>query len=178
MTQADIVWEEAESAISFGRNFVRSEAFHTLFREGMDLVEEAAAYLDGDGREQSRQLDRHGALLYASESMRLTTRLMQVASWLLVQRAVAEGEITSEQASQEKTRVRLGHPESVIVPENITTLPETLQGLMRRSQHLHRRILHLDRVIDTQDPLSLLPESPVAVQQWLLQEAFQASRAE
>ena len=34
------------------------------------------------------------ALSYASESMRLTTRLMQLASWLLLQRAVAEGELS------------------------------------------------------------------------------------
>ena len=34
--------------------------------------------------------------------MRLTTRLMQVASWLLVQRAVDEGEMTEEEAVQRK----------------------------------------------------------------------------
>ena len=40
--------------------------------------------------------------------MRLTTRLMQIASWLLLQRAVAEGEITADQAQAEKNRIRLG----------------------------------------------------------------------
>ena len=34
--------------------------------------------------------------------MRLTTRLMQLASWLLLQRAVNEGEITAENARTEK----------------------------------------------------------------------------
>jgi hypothetical protein len=33
--------------------------------------------------------------------MRLTTRLMQLASWLLIRRAVCEGELTPEQALEE-----------------------------------------------------------------------------
>ena len=37
--------------------------------------------------------------------MRLTTRLMQVASWLLVQRAVAEGEMSLDEAAKEKYRL-------------------------------------------------------------------------
>ena len=56
---------------------------------------------------KSRDLTRSGSLSYATESMRLTTRLMQIASWLLLQRAVNEGEMTVEQASQEKAKVRL-----------------------------------------------------------------------
>ena len=56
------------------------------------MVEDSAAYLDGPGREDSKGLARHVALAYAGESMRLTTRLMQVASWLLVQKAIADEE--------------------------------------------------------------------------------------
>ena len=72
------------------KDFASSELFDRTFQEGMALVEETAAYLDGPGRQESKSLDRRAALGYASESMRLTTRLMQVASWLLVQRAVRE----------------------------------------------------------------------------------------
>ena len=45
----------------------------------------------GAGREQAKALERNDSLAYAAESMRLTTRLMQIASWLLLRRAVAEG---------------------------------------------------------------------------------------
>jgi regulator of CtrA degradation len=38
--------------------------------------------------------------------MRLTTRLMQIASWLLVQRAVREGDMAATEASQERYRIR------------------------------------------------------------------------
>ncbi|HQT54616.1 MAG TPA: DUF1465 family protein, partial [Phenylobacterium sp.] len=80
------------------QDFARSELFDRTFQEGMDLVEETAGYLDGSGRQESKLLSRNAALAYAGESMRLTTRLMQVASWLLVQRAVREGDMPREGA--------------------------------------------------------------------------------
>ena len=70
----------------------------------MALVEETAAYLDGPGRQESKKLARNGALAYATESMRLTTRLMQLASWLLLHRAVKEGEMSLAQANKEKSQ--------------------------------------------------------------------------
>ena len=73
----------------------------------MGLVEHTAAYLDGPGRNEAKALARAAALAYATESMRLTTRLMQLASWLLLHRAVKEGEMTLNQANREKTKVKL-----------------------------------------------------------------------
>ena len=83
----------------------------------MTLVEEAAAYLDGPGREESRALPRPAALAYSTESMRLTTRLMQVASWLLLQRAVNEGELTPSEARAERVRVKLSREDYGYWPE-------------------------------------------------------------
>ena len=93
--------------VQFSERLTNSAAFGTLFREGMDLVEETAAYLDGVGRTEAKALDRSVSLTYATESMRLTTRLMQLASWLLLHRAVKEGEMTLTQANREKTKVKL-----------------------------------------------------------------------
>src|SRR5580693_6253844 len=87
------------------KDFAGSELFDRTFQEGMALVEETAAYLDGPGRQESKSLDRKAALGYASESMRLTTRLMQVASWLLVQRAVREGEMEPSLACDARYRL-------------------------------------------------------------------------
>src|SRR5882762_2194224 len=87
------------------QDFARSELFERTFQEGMELVEETAAYLDGGGRQDSKLLSRAAALAYASESMRLTTRLMQVASWLLVQRAVREGDMAPGAACEDRYRL-------------------------------------------------------------------------
>lgn len=133
-----------EGAISFARGFVKSDAFMLLFREGMGLVEQTASYLDGDGRAESAALPREVALTYATESMRLTTRLMQIASWLLVQRAVAEGEMTAEQARAENNKVRIS--DAMISPahEEAARLPQSLRDLMAHSVRLQDRIRHLE----------------------------------
>ena len=93
--------------VSFGAKFARSDQFKAVFREGMALVEAAATYLDGDGRKEARKLRPPHSLAYATESMRLTTRLMQLASWLLIRRAVSEGELTPEQAVEEQRKIKL-----------------------------------------------------------------------
>src|ERR1700677_5038957 len=94
-------------AVSFSERLANSQVFATLFRDGMALVEETASYLDGSGRLESKKLERSASLVYATESMRLTTRLMQLAWWLLLHRAVKEGEMTLAQANKEKTKVKL-----------------------------------------------------------------------
>ena len=172
MSEAELMFRDERDPVPFGKTFVQSEAFKALFREGMGLVEETAAYLDGAGREESRKLDRAGSHAYASESMRLTTRLMQIASWLLVQRAVAEGEISSGQALQEKTRVRLTAPEPARARLDVDALPERLRELIALAARLHARILHLDGLISDDRPTPETRDSPVALQQWLIRSAF------
>ena len=139
----------SESAlVQFSERLTNSAAFGTLFREGMDLVEETAAYLDGDGRTEAKALERSVSLTYATESMRLTTRLMQLASWLLLHRAVKEGEMTLSQANREKTKVKLTAADPG--PEDMTEkLPQQLQDLITRSMTLQSRVRRLDVSIHT-----------------------------
>ena len=133
-----------DGALSFARRFVKSDAFMVLFREGMGLVEQTASYLDGEGRAQSAALPRDVALTYATESMRLTTRLMQIASWLLVQRAVAENEMTPEQARAENDKVRISDPTVQPANADAERLPQGLRDLMAHSVRLQERIRHLE----------------------------------
>src|SRR6202040_2754352 len=126
---------EKSEAVSFGERLAGSQAFADLFRDGMALVEETASYLDGPGRQESKKLERSAALAYATESMRLTTRLMQLASWLLLHRAVKEGEMTLIQANREKTKVKLSAADPG--PDDIIQkLPQQLQDLIARSMGL------------------------------------------
>ena len=124
-----------------------SPAFKALFADGMKMVEEAAAYLDGPGRDESRALDRAKSLAYATESMRLTTRLMQLASWLLLQRAVNDGDMTPVQAAADKHKVRVTRQDIASAPEVFARLPERLQALCERSLRLQSRIVHLDQML-------------------------------
>src|SRR5271157_4090946 len=124
------------AAVPFIHRLTASPAFKELFREGMALVEEAAGYLDGPGRKESRELSRLAALAYSTESMRLTTRLMQVASWLLLQRAVNEGELTPAQALSERHRVKLARQDLACAAELFEQLPPALRQFSLKSLRL------------------------------------------
>ncbi|PKQ06769.1 MAG: DUF1465 domain-containing protein [Alphaproteobacteria bacterium HGW-Alphaproteobacteria-11] len=124
--------------------FMASGLFQRTYGEGMRLVEETSAYLDGAGREAAKALPREASLAYAGESMRLTTRLMQVASWLLVRKAVHEGEMTAEEANSEK--YRLATKEIARQPRfaGADVLPQRLLELIERSERLYARVERLD----------------------------------
>lgn len=133
--------------VRFADKFTSSNQFKTVFDEGMALVEETATYLDGDGRAESRSLPRLASLGYATESMRLTTRLMQLASWLLLQRAVNEGELTPDEARSEKHKVRLRAISDKTSSTEFDELPEKLRSLVERSFKLHGRVVAIDNLI-------------------------------
>lgn len=150
------------------RDFAASELFDRTFSEGMELVEETAAYLDGDGRRESKLLSRASALAYAGESMKLTTRLMQVASWLLVQRAVREGDMAPEAACEPRYRLNERKTETEVTdPE----LPIALVEYLVRADKLYDRALYLDRrmYLDAPDDE---PVNPVQSQMDRLAAAF------
>lgn len=166
--------ESVRTPVSFAEKLAGSEAFGAMFREGMALVEEAAAYLDGAGRDDAKALGRPEALAYAAESMRLTTRLMQIASWLLLQRAVNQGELTRAQAASDKHKVRLSQQELASNPEVFAHLPLKLRDIAIHSLRLQARVIHLDQLIYG-SPASFVPtrvESPVEAQIRKLRNAF------
>ncbi len=168
--------EKNDRPVHLAVRMAQGEQFGALFREGMALVEATAAYLDGPGRTEAKTLARPAALAYATESMRLTTRLMQIASWLLLQRAVNEGELTFDQAKTEKTKVKLttwdpSHEESM------ASLPARLQDLIETSRNVHEQVLRLDQLIymaKTQEKAEI--ENPVEAQIGLLRAAFDTKR--
>jgi regulator of CtrA degradation len=167
-------FEGARKPVSFVEKLAGSEAFAAMFREGMTLVEDAAAYLDGSGRDEAKTLPRAEALAYAAESMRLTTRLMQIASWLLLQRAVNQGEMTRSQAGSDRHRVKLCHQEFASNPEVFQALPKKLRELSIHSVRLQARIIHLDMLIYAPQASAPAPlkTSPVEEQLERLRNAF------
>jgi regulator of CtrA degradation len=163
--------------VSFRERLASSQAFADLFRDGMALVEETATYLDGPGRQQSKKLERAAALAYATESMRLTTRLMQLASWLLLHRAVKEGEMSLAQAGKEKSKVKLATADSHDA-SNIELVPVPLRELIERSQKLYAKVRRLDASIYNQGAAARpATGNPVERQLGLLKAAFGAESA-
>lgn len=163
--------------ISFAKKFANSAQFECVFREGMLLVDATAAYLEVQGRAEAKALRPSAALIYATESMRLTTRLLELASWLVIRRALKTGEIGAEEARTKRRRLRLtsiGRPDHV---GGFGELPARMQELITASFALHDRIVLLDRALER--PEATVTEgyaNPVGEQMARLSQAFVGNR--
>jgi regulator of CtrA degradation len=133
--------------VSFGERFQASAQFDGVFKQGMALVERTAAYLEGPGRAEAKRLPASVSVLYASESMRLTTRLLDMASWLLVRRALKEGDISESEAQRKRKGVTLQSPSRASHIAGFGELPQMLRGLVEESYALQDRIVQLDRAM-------------------------------
>lgn len=174
--------EAASSAknvtISFGERFQASAQFDVVFKQGMALVERTAAYLEGPGRAEAKRLPTAVNVLYASESMRLTTRLLDMASWLLVRRALKEGDISEAEAQRKRKGAALQAPARSSHTAGFGELPETLRGLVEESYALQDRIVQLDRAMSIKSDNVAASEAaltnPVGTQLDRLRVAFGA----
>jgi regulator of CtrA degradation len=162
--------------VVLSQRMAAGESFSALFKGGMTLVEATAAYLDGPGRTEAKRLSRAAALTYATESMRLTTRLMQLASWLLLQRAVNEGELSHEQARTEKTKVKLTRFDAPPA-DAAAVLPKRLAALIDQARYLHEQVTRLDGLVYSHKALKTpAAANPIEHQLGLLRAAFEAGQ--
>lgn len=168
--------EARGEAINLAERFANSTRFSSLFADGMALVEESAGYLDGEGRREAKAMSRATALLYGSESMRLTTRMMQLASWLLLQRAANDGEMTREQIVDEKRKIALDNLPRTTPGTGWEDLPPAFVELVSRSLALQNRILTLDQEIYGRRRAASAGNNPVSQQIDLISTALGASR--
>lgn len=153
--------------VPFGARYATTPRFLALFSDSNRLVEETAAYLDGEGRQEAAALGYEAAHAYAQEGMRLTTRLMRLMSWLILRRAVADGDMSMEEADYER-RKSMGFVEPTPTLETIAILPVQLGELIGAAARLELRILHIDasETVDAPRP------SPVRRELSLLRAAF------
>jgi regulator of CtrA degradation len=157
--------------IPFRRKFNEKDAFLALFREGMALVEDAANYLDGPGRRESKCLQPYVSLSYATESMRLTTRLTQLATWLLARRAVLNGEHLPPMGANDP--LLLPPITRVSGSRSFDQLPQRLRELIEATFQLHQKIAQFDAVDRGEiEPPAPVKSNPVAAQLAQINAAF------
>jgi len=151
--------------------FTGGKLFDTVFTRGMALVEETASYLDGPGRDQAKVLPREASLTYSAWSMELTTRLMQAASWLVMQKAVRDGEMRREDASARKYRIRRDEPPLDPEAQKGKGLPPRFLELVGRAEALYEQICRLDEALYQPSSKARSAANPVSDQIAALQKA-------
>ena len=122
--------------------------FSRTYDEALQLTREARDYIANIGAQERAKLTPGGKLAASCEEMRLTARLTQVMAWLMIQRAVHEGEITRAEAARPEHRLEgqtacLADP---VVP--MDELPNRLAELLEQSRKLYERVQRLDAMLD------------------------------
>jgi regulator of CtrA degradation len=97
---------------------------------------------------------------------------MQLASWLLLHRAVREGEMTLHQANREKTKVKLTAAEPGAT-DLIEKLPSQLQALIARSMELQAKVRRLDATMHAEKKDNGAPGNPLMPHLDRLRAAFE-----
>jgi len=121
----------------------------SLYVEAMALADEARGYFDREGAADRARLDPVARIAFSCESLRITTRLMHIVSWLLVRKAVEAGEMTEAAANAPERR--LGRAGDGDDPARLAFLPERSRDLVERSRDLYERVSRLDAQLGGSD---------------------------
>ena len=121
--------------------------FDRTYDEAFALLVEARDYLADRQHQVMDQLTPQLQLIASCETMRLTSRLVQVMAWLLVQRAIHAGEI--DPADADAPQRRLGGHDVCAEPGpwDMSGLPRRLRLLLDRSHALYNRVARLDEMV-------------------------------
>ena len=116
------------------------------YGETLALLEEARDYTLFDRREDIRDRDSSEIMRITGEQLRLTARLSGVMAWLMVQKAVAVGEMTAVQA--EAGPCHLSDQEVCMGDGRTQDMdwPLRLGGMLNRSRELYGRVAKMDRM--------------------------------
>jgi regulator of CtrA degradation len=127
------------------------------FHEALALVSETVDYQEGDGVLDRDAMNPVMRAVFATESMRLTTRLMQIVSWFLVQRAVQNGELTEAEAIDPSRR--LGSIDLCLgeASGGSAELPGKMRDLLARSRNFFEQIVRVEAMMTNQEAKSVNP---------------------
>ncbi len=120
-----------------------------------NLPVDAAAGADGDDA-LFRWAGFHDPSLriaLSCESLRITTRLMHIIAWLLLQRAIMAGELPADAAYRPTNRLGESPASDTAT---LGRLPPRAQELAAASERLHARVAQLDAA-QSQSPVQIDP---------------------
>ncbi len=117
------------------------------FDETMRLLEEARDYSMHDWKEDVCGLPNDESMRVTGERMRLTARLSEIMAWVMVHKAVADGEMTAKQAQSGQYHLSA---HDICLADNRgskpDSFPERLGGMLDRSRELYSRVIKMDQM--------------------------------
>jgi len=120
------------------------ELFDRLFDDTIKLIERTIAYLERESPSDREPLSVGAKLVFATESMRLTSQLMQCMAWLLARKALRRGEISEFEAASPTYRLGTNSACSAESLAGTETLPRRFRDLLAEGRSSYLRIARLD----------------------------------
>jgi regulator of CtrA degradation len=121
--------------------------FTRTYDETLDMIVEARNYMTHMKPHVRRTASGMPDLRFSCEALRVTSRLTQVMAWLMLQRAVHHGEITPQEACEERNRLSGRDVCLDNTADDDDTLPAGLRSLLNRSYRLYQRISRLEEMV-------------------------------
>ena len=121
--------------------------FTRTYDEALDLIVETRNYMVHMRPSIRRPRGSGENLRLSCEALRVTSRLTQVMAWLMLQRAVHDGEISVHEACAQQNRLS---GQSVCLDDSMREdheIPPGLRSLLYRSLHLYQRIARLEEMV-------------------------------
>ena len=118
--------------------------YDRMYEDAVKLTIEVRDYFSDRAETDRIFLTQGQKLTFMRESMRVTTRLAQSVAWIMAQRAVLEGEITSEDARNSKFRLENYRVCLAEDDGRLSGLPAEFKVLWWRSQRLFQRVSRLE----------------------------------
>ena len=121
-----------------------------LYKETLQLLNEARSYIHF-AETSNEKLESKARLRVSYETLRITARLSQVMTWLLTEKAVANGEIPEDQARGEGFAIYGGDfCADDASEEEQALLPAGLIDMLQRTKSLYNRALRLEEMLKSQ----------------------------
>ena len=121
---------------------IASRLIETIYSEALLLADETRAYFDQGNVAEHGALPPAERVLLACESLKASTRLMQIIGWLLMRKAEAAGEVPVTDPSDPKRRLD-DCPD--IDADVIARMPARARQLVLAGVDLHQRVGRIDQ---------------------------------
>jgi len=116
----------------------------TSYDEALLLLVLSRDYFAIQGRKDKQKLSKDQQLIYTLASSTITTQLTSVMSWLLLCRAMQEGELTLEQLQEEKFAMPEINPGVTESDSCFSTLSAPVKELLAKSSNLYNRMKRME----------------------------------
>jgi regulator of CtrA degradation len=141
---------------------LRGRLIDSLYTEAMVLADEARSYFDQGGLADREALSPLKRVILSCESLRVTTRLMHVLSWLLTQRAIDAGQIATADPTPAEQWAGLEAQAA-----SLEGMPLAAIAIIEASRDLCARVARLDG-----EEIADMPQSPALGLLNRLEQAF------